>query len=347
MSKTPRGKSSRRKRPARRQAAPRFLGFFCARLSCRAATRSVTLLRAGLGGGAWRFCAHLNSTVRNLALKPPGAPLCYPAARPSESWRTERRWGPLPDSGLHVGRSRTTRVLYAVRAFMDNNDPKPSVALIKKSLKIYPYTPGGFGTSIATALEGKTRLEANPPVPPTKFIEASGKSFNTIPPNDFSYFEMINELVQQEPPTSADPVLMGQLAAIGIVHGKPFSPDARMRKILTEAQPWAIPPGAAELAFRRLSRQRISGRSLFATTRPARCWRRRSATRGQGARATRHRPPSQTRTAPRRFTSLRRSPAMSQRAIGYRLCRARAGSQSCVSTDLLNRSSPRNGVRAR
>jgi hypothetical protein len=34
----------------RRQAAPRFLGFFCARLSCRAATMSmsITLLRAGL-----------------------------------------------------------------------------------------------------------------------------------------------------------------------------------------------------------------------------------------------------------------------------------------------------------
>ena len=29
----------------RHQAAPRFLGFFCARLSCRAATRSITLLR--------------------------------------------------------------------------------------------------------------------------------------------------------------------------------------------------------------------------------------------------------------------------------------------------------------
>jgi hypothetical protein len=35
----------------RRQAAPRFLGFFCPRLSCRAATRSITLLPAGLGGG--------------------------------------------------------------------------------------------------------------------------------------------------------------------------------------------------------------------------------------------------------------------------------------------------------
>jgi hypothetical protein len=143
--------------------------------------------------------------------------------------------GPLPDSGFYVGHSKTAHVLYAVRAFMDNNDPKPAVALIKKSLKIYPYTQGGFGTSIATALDGKVRLQANPPVPPTKFIEGSGKSFNTIPPNDFSFFEMLNELVQMEPATSFNPELSGQMAAIGIVKGKPFSPDARMRKILTNA----------------------------------------------------------------------------------------------------------------
>jgi hypothetical protein len=143
--------------------------------------------------------------------------------------------GPLPDSGFHVGRSRTTHVLYAVRAFMENNDPKPAVAAIKKSLKIYPYTPGGVGTSIATALAGKVRLEGNRPVPPTKFVEASGKSFNTIPPNDFSYFEMLNKLVQMEPATSFDTELLGQLAAIGIVKGKPFNPDARMKKILSDA----------------------------------------------------------------------------------------------------------------
>ena len=143
--------------------------------------------------------------------------------------------GTLPDSGFHIGRSKTTHVLYAVRAFMDNNDPKPAVASIKKSLKIYPYTPGGFGTSIATALEGKVMLAANPPVPETKFVEGSGKSFNTIPPNDFSFFEMVNEVVQLEPATSFNPELLGQLAAIGIVKGKPFNPDARMRKILTDA----------------------------------------------------------------------------------------------------------------
>ncbi|UHC82756.1 DUF1254 domain-containing protein [Pseudomonas sp. NIBR-H-19] len=143
--------------------------------------------------------------------------------------------GPLPDSGFFVGRSKTNHVLYAVRAFMENNDPKPAVDLIKDKLKIYPYTPGGFGTSIATALEGQVRLEVNPPIPPTKFVEGSDKSFNTIPPNDFSYFQMLDKLVQLEPATSFDPELLGQLAAIGIMKGKPFAPDERMKKILTDA----------------------------------------------------------------------------------------------------------------
>jgi hypothetical protein len=143
--------------------------------------------------------------------------------------------GPLPDSGFHVARSKTTRVLYASRAFLTDNDPKPTVELIKKTMKIYPYTPGGFGTSIATALEGKVRLEVNPPIPPTNFVEASGKSFNTIPSSDFSFFETINANIQQEPADSYNPELAGQLAAIGIVKGKEFKPDARMRKILTDA----------------------------------------------------------------------------------------------------------------
>ena len=67
------------------------------------------------------------------------------------------------------------------------------------------------------------------------FHEGSGKVMNTIPPNDFSFYEMLNEIVQQEPATSLDPELMGPLAAIGIIKGKPFAPDARMKKILTEA----------------------------------------------------------------------------------------------------------------
>ena len=46
---------------------------------------------------------------------------------------------------------------------------------------------------------------------------------------------MINDLVQKEPVGALDPEIMGSLAAVGIVKGKPFNPDARMKKILTDA----------------------------------------------------------------------------------------------------------------
>jgi hypothetical protein len=67
------------------------------------------------------------------------------------------------------------------------------------------------------------------------FVEASGKAFNTIPPNDIGFYELLNELVQEQPTGSADIELMGELAAIGIVKGKPFAPDERMRRVLEEA----------------------------------------------------------------------------------------------------------------
>jgi hypothetical protein len=143
--------------------------------------------------------------------------------------------GPVPEGGFYVAHPRTTRVLMLGRSFMQNNDPKPTVELVKKVTKIYPYEVGGQGTSIAEFLSGKTKLARIEPPPPTVFHEGSGKVMNTIPPNDFSFYEMLNEVVQQEPATSLDAELMGPLAAIGIIRGKPFAPDARLKKILTEA----------------------------------------------------------------------------------------------------------------
>lgn len=143
--------------------------------------------------------------------------------------------GPLPEGGYFVAHARTNHLLYAARAYLVNGDPKLAVENIKANLKIYPYVPGGYGTSIAEALTGEVRLAANPEPPATKFVEVSGVAFNTIPPSDYGFFEMINANVQDEPATSYDVELAGQLAAIGIVKGKPFAPDDRMKAILTDA----------------------------------------------------------------------------------------------------------------
>jgi hypothetical protein len=144
--------------------------------------------------------------------------------------------GPLPEGGFYVAHARTNYVVWFGRSFLENqNDPKPVADTIRKFTKVYPYEAGGVGTPIAEFLAGKAELGRITPPPPTVFHEGSGKVMNTIPPNDWTYFEMLNEIVQQEPATSLDPELMGPVAAIGIIKGKPFAPDARMKKIMTEA----------------------------------------------------------------------------------------------------------------
>ncbi|MBX3641789.1 MAG: DUF1254 domain-containing protein [Rubrivivax sp.] len=143
--------------------------------------------------------------------------------------------GPVPEGGFYVARARTNKVLILGRMFLENNDPQPAVDAIRKFTRIYAYNPGGEGTSIARFLDGKARLSRIEPPPPMVFHEGSGKVMNTVPPNDASFYELLNDLVQREPATALDPELMGPLAAIGIVKGKPFAPDARMKKILGEA----------------------------------------------------------------------------------------------------------------
>ncbi|WP_285671220.1 DUF1254 domain-containing protein [Paralimibaculum aggregatum] len=143
--------------------------------------------------------------------------------------------GFLPESGFHVAHSQTSRVVLLGRSFLTGDDPAPTVRVIRENLKIYPYAPGGVGLPIARFLEGGVQLGRNAEPKTPVFHEGTGLSINTIPPNDFSYFEMLDRLVQSEPAAVLDPELMGPIAAIGIRKGHDFAPDARMRKILTEA----------------------------------------------------------------------------------------------------------------
>ena len=145
--------------------------------------------------------------------------------------------GPLPEGGFFVARARTNTIVWFGRSFLENhNDPKPVVEddqevhqglSLRSRRRRHARSPSSW-----PARPSSGRIT---PPPPTVFHEGSGKVMNTLPPNDWSFYEMLNEVVQQEPATSLDPELMGPIAAIGIVKGKPFAPDARMKKIMTEA----------------------------------------------------------------------------------------------------------------
>ena len=143
--------------------------------------------------------------------------------------------GPLPDSGFHVSHVRTTRATLIGRAFMIDNDPAPAVEAVKAGFRMYPYTPGATGTAVGSFLAGRAPLAGAPEIPETTFVDALHLEINTITPNDFSFWETIDELVQQEPAGAGDQEILGQLAAVGIRKGQLFAPDERMRQILEEA----------------------------------------------------------------------------------------------------------------
>ena len=75
---------------------------------------------------------------------------------------------PVPE-GYFVYRSRTIGNLLFFRTFLKEGDPKPGVDNVKRSLRVYPLSQA-----------------ANPP--PMKFVDISGKAFNTIGPSDYSLF---------------------------------------------------------------------------------------------------------------------------------------------------------------
>lgn len=123
--------------------------------------------------------------------------------------------GEVPD-GYFVAQSPTYGNFLWLRGFIYNDDTRPTVENMKKHFRIYPLSQA-----------------ANPPA--INFVNVSGKYFNCIPANDISFFNQLNQVVQEEPLESVDPEVRGQLASIGIQKGKPFAPDARMKAILTDA----------------------------------------------------------------------------------------------------------------
>lgn len=127
--------------------------------------------------------------------------------------------GDVPAEGYYVQKPTTNTLLFFFRAFVKGGDIKAAVEGVKQGTNLHPLH--------ATTESGGA--------PKVDFVNTSGLKFNTISANDVSFFEELNEVVQREPADWVDPDTVGLFASIGIVKGKPFAPDERMKKILTEA----------------------------------------------------------------------------------------------------------------
>ena len=124
--------------------------------------------------------------------------------------------GEVP-AGYHVVRPSTYGNWLVFRAFVVDGSTKPGVESVRQHLRIYPLA------------------DAGKPTPPMKFVNASGVPANFVAPGDYAFWELLNRVIQEEPPEGSDPTTLGLFASIGIVKGKPFAPDERMRKILADA----------------------------------------------------------------------------------------------------------------
>ena len=123
--------------------------------------------------------------------------------------------GAVPD-GYFVLRTKTYGNWVIWRGFQVDGSTRPAVESTKRIFRMYPLSK-----------------KDNPPK--MNFVNASGKFNNTIHRMDYGIWEEINAVVQAEPSDGQNPEILGVLASIGIKKDHPFNPDARMKKILTDA----------------------------------------------------------------------------------------------------------------
>ena len=126
----------------------------------------------------------------------------------------QRYRGALPPGAFEV-RTSTYRNMAFFRVFVKDGDIDAAVRSVKAGFHYYPLAQA-----------------ANPPK--QKFVNVSGKQFNTIHANDSKFFEELNAVIQHEPVEAGDPVTLGLFASIGIKKGKPFAPDERSKRLLKE-----------------------------------------------------------------------------------------------------------------
>ena len=104
--------------------------------------------------------------------------------------------GDVP-AGYYVVRPSTYGNWMPFRSFLVDGSTTPGVEAVKKHLKIYQLSE-----------------RDNPPA--MNFVNVSGRPSNFVAPADYSFWNLLNEVIQEEPSQGSNPTTLGLFASIGI-----------------------------------------------------------------------------------------------------------------------------------
>jgi hypothetical protein len=116
-------------------------------------------------------------------------------------------------AGFIVRRSPTFNIFLGVR--LTDADPDRAKEALSH-LRMYPYAQ-----------------HDNPPK--MDILDAGTKAWSGLPPRGMEYWQRLDEVIQAEPVEPRDIFFHAMLRPLGLEKGKPFRPDARQTKILTDA----------------------------------------------------------------------------------------------------------------
>lgn len=115
--------------------------------------------------------------------------------------------------GYAVRHSPTFNVFLGVR--LTDTDPERAKQALGQ-LQLYPYAQRGSP-------------------PKMEILDSGTRAWSGLPPRGMEYWQRLDEVIQREPIEPRDIFFHAMLRPLGLEKGKPFKPDARQTRILTDA----------------------------------------------------------------------------------------------------------------
>ena len=114
--------------------------------------------------------------------------------------------------GYYVVNPSTMNVFWGFRAL--ESDPAKIQRLLD-ALKIYPLSRKDNPSKV-------------------RFVDVKGKEWSQTQPRGMAYWQVLANIINREPVQERDRLFLAMLKPLGLEKGKPFKPDARQTKLLTE-----------------------------------------------------------------------------------------------------------------